>query len=219
MSGRGSNDGSVRSHRSGKDRGKGRDPIYEQDAWYQGREVYRDERDRREDARYRGNAWNECTPMPRGPRRIYNTVQGDSQGGSDDQFEYEYRDQRPRRPVEADDYRPRPRQYRAEGADDQNFNMNSSGEEFHTQASEPSWIRDDRSVDTMQKRERDRLRRVVLGSTLEQSIQKLAENQTLLIQSLMHRNDDKRPEYKQQLTSIVVEKWSGGKSATAKTMV
>jgi hypothetical protein len=33
----------------------------------------------------------------------------------------------------------------------------------------------------------------------------------------MHRNDDKRPEYKQKLTSIIVEKWSGGKGATAKS--
>ena len=70
MSGRGSNDGSVRSERSYKGRGKGRDPIYDNDAWYQGRDIYREERDRREDARYRGNAWNDYSRMPRGPRNI-----------------------------------------------------------------------------------------------------------------------------------------------------
>ena len=136
---------------------------------------------------------------------------------SDDQYEYEYRDQRPRKPLlEPVDRRFLQRQNRPGGAD--SYNMNSSDDELRTQASAPSWLtRDDRSVDTLQKRERDRLRRVVLGSTLEQSIQKLAENQTLLIQSLMTRHEDKRPEYKQKLTSIVVEKWSGGKGASAKS--
>jgi hypothetical protein len=108
----------------------------------------------------------------------------------------------------------------AGGAETRRFDIGSSDDdryEMRTQASAPSWVsRDDRSVDTFQKKERDALRRVVIGSTLEQSIAKLAENQTLLIQSLMQRNDNK-PEYKQKLTSIIVEKWSGGKGATAKS--
>ena len=73
-------------------------------------------------------------------------------------------------------------------------------------ASIPSWARDDRS-------DIDRLRRQGLGSSLEQSIRMIAESQTQLIQSLrdglLGRQD--RSEYKQKLTSIVVEKWSGGK--------
>jgi hypothetical protein len=46
----------------------------------------------------------------------------------------------------------------------------------------------------------------------------IAESQTQLIQSLkdglLGRQD--KPEYKQKLTSIVVDKWSGGKGSTAK---
>ena len=164
MSGR----GSERSHVSSRSGGKGRDPIFEQDAWYQGRDTYREDQRRREDAMYRGNAWQEYkTPMQRGMRRIY-TVRGDSGSPvrSDDQYEHEYGDQqqRPRKPLlEPVDRRPRPGR-RAGGAD--SYNLNSSDDELHTQASAPSWLsRDDRSVDTMQKRERDRLRRVVIGST------------------------------------------------------
>ena len=78
-------------------------------------------------------------------------------------------------------------------------------------ASIPSWARDDRS-------DIDRLRRQGLGSSLEQSIRMIAESQTQLIQSLrdglLGRQD--RSEYKQKLTSIVVDKWSGGKGSTAK---
>ena len=183
MSGKGSNYGSHRSERSA---GRGRDPIYEQDAWHRGRDEYHAERTRREEATYRGNAWTEYVPNQRGPRmaRTFQSTSG-SPVNSDDQPEYEFRDQRPRL-----------RHRRAGGADTQRFEIGSSDDdryEIRTQASAPSWIsRDARSVDTNQKHERDMLRRVVIGSTLEQSIAKLAESQTLLIQSLMIRNDSQR---------------------------
>jgi len=200
------------SHRSERSAGRGRDLIYEQDAWDQGRERYHAERRRREDAMYRGNAWEEYVhPRQRGSRtiRTFQSTLG-SPPNSDDQAEYDFRDQRPRPP--------RVRTLTAGGAETRRFDIGSSDDDdIRTQARTPSWVsRDDRSVDTVQKKERDTLRRVVIGSTLEQSIAKLAENQTLLIQSLMQRNDNK-PEYKQKLTSIIVEKWSGGKGATAKS--
>ena len=85
MSGKGSNSGSYRSERL---TGKGRDAIYDQDAWHQGRDAYHAERTRREDAMYRGNAWEEYIPMQRGPRmtRTFQSTLG-SPIHSDDQAE------------------------------------------------------------------------------------------------------------------------------------
>jgi hypothetical protein len=108
--------------------------------------------------------------------------------------------------------------------------MNSEGEEeeeqkwddlsedvevvSNTPASVPSWAqsqpRSNRSINTFEREQRARLRKLTLGDTFEDKLKKLLE--TLVNQ----KSNNDRGSRNLKLTNIVCDKWSGDKRLTAK---
>ena len=203
--GKGSNKGSAKGSGKGY---KGQDPVYYQDPWGKGRGVYDEVMNQRRAQQYQGDAWGNYNDN----YVTYRTVPR-PQGGP-----------RPQRPV-----RPKLNRNNAGGAE--YFQMDTEGEEeedliwddltedaeivSQTPASVPLWARSqprsDRSINTLEREQRARLRKLTLGDTFEDKLTRILES---LVNQKSQSGD--RGSRNLKLTNIICDKWSGDKRLTAK---
>ena len=163
----------------------------EPDAWQRGYQQFRAEQVRRREDRFQGNAWTRydtpvggARPMQYPPRsrqqagdsddnrsgryfqevrQLSNNPEANARAfftDDDDRSDRYFRDQMPERPPL--------RNPRSGGAVPERYRMDTDMSDDEPRppsraASVPSWARDDRSVDTEQRAERERLRKKVFG--------------------------------------------------------